>query len=139
MAALKVTGLSIWVHVDLNPPFVVIGYTPTAQNAEPEVGVRLLTEYESQFKTSLYDLPSALQTKISRLGEYAVNSVDIPELDLGNDGPRVRQAAVLSSDWASPGQATPNRYLCRKWRPLVERGSDLRSDRAPDPKHVAYV
>jgi len=83
VAALKVTGLSIWVHVDLNPPFVVIGYTPTAQNAEPEVGVRLLTEYESQFKTSLYDLPSALQTKISRLGEYAVNRVDIPELDLG--------------------------------------------------------
>src|SRR5437667_5732391 len=83
--ASKVTGLSIWIHVQLEAsPYLVIDYTPIALDAEAPEGRRQLTDYQAQFQTTLEQLPTPLQNRLLRIGEYALGALEVPELDLGD-------------------------------------------------------
>lgn len=80
----KVTGFSIWIHVQFenSGDYLLIDYTPTARGTNhPE---QQLTDYKAQFQTKLDALPVALQAKLRRLGEYGFGSLDVPQLDLGD-------------------------------------------------------
>src|SRR5580704_4465212 len=102
----KVTGLSMWVHVqlDISGPYLVIDYTPVTLDAEAPERQRQLTDYNAQFQTKFEDVSNPLQNKLSRLGEYSVGALDVPELDLG--------------DITARGTVTPVYYQ------VVPRGTD---------------
>jgi hypothetical protein len=61
--ALKVTGLSIWIHVQVEPSsrYLLINYTPIALEGDASGHRRQLTDYNAQFQKDLEDLPASLR------------------------------------------------------------------------------
>jgi hypothetical protein len=80
-----VSGLSLWIHyqLDASPPYLLIDYTPLRAVAQASAVARKLKDYNKQFQIEKDALPAQLQRKLTRLGQYVVATLDVPELDLG--------------------------------------------------------
>src|SRR5262249_30243632 len=89
---LKVTGFSMWLHFQPPTSEFVLDYTPLTPT-EGQPGRRGISEYTTQVRKSFNDLPPELLRKLSRIADYALGALDLPEVDIG--GVTARGTATL--------------------------------------------